>query len=295
MSTLRLVPATGTPMEAVGDSVLVGRDPASDIVLPDGSVSRRHARLERRGDDWAVIDQGSANGTFLDNQRTAEAILRHGQSLRLGSVVLRVEIEGAGDTDVGATVVSSGMEPGATVVSTATVPPHEPSTGTPPPVPRPAPPPPPLVPKKATGGKRPAVWIGSGCCGCLILIAIIVGAVMALPHVLARPAASAVEQQMLALRQGDLATAYGELSEELQSRMDPGDFERFVNAVPVLRQNTEVRITRKVAAWGGGSASIGAEVTSVSGMQRSVEFRLVKEQGVWKISEINVVQPSDQP
>jgi hypothetical protein len=278
-------------MEAVGDSVLVGRDPASDIVLPDGSVSRRHARLERRGDDWAVIDQGSANGTFLDNQRTAEAILRHGQSLRLGSVVLRVEIEGAEDTDVGATVVS-GMEPGATVVSTATVPPPQPSTPTPPPVPRPAPP---LVPKKAAGSKRPVVWIGSGCCGCLVIIAMIVGAVMALPHVLARPAASAVEQEMLALRQGDFATAYSQLSEELRGRMDPVDFERFVNAVPVLRQNTEVRITRKIAAWNGGSASIEAEVTAVSGMQRSVEFRLVKEQGVWKISEINVVQPSDQP
>ena len=291
MSTLRLVPATGTPMEAVGDSVLVGRDPASDIVLPDGSVSRRHARLERRGDDWAVIDQGSANGTFLDNQRTAEAILRHGQSLRLGSVVLRVEIEGAENTDVGATVVS-GMEPGATVVSTATVPPPQPSTPTPPPVPRPAPP---LVPKKAAGSKRPVVWIGSGCCGCLVIIAMIVGAVMALPHVLARPAASAVEQEMLALRQGDFATAYSQLSEELRGRMDPVDFERFVNAVPVLRQNTEVRITRKIATWNAGSASIEAEVTAVSGMQRSVEFRLVKEQGVWKISEINVVQPSDQP
>jgi hypothetical protein len=294
MSTLRLVPATGTPMEAVGDSVLVGRDPASDIVLPDGSVSRRHARLERRGDDWAVIDQGSANGTFLDNQRTAEAILRHGQSLRLGSVVLRVEIEGTGDTDVGATVVSA-LEPGSTVVSTATVTPQQPATDTPPPVPRPAAPPPALVPKKATGGKRPLVWIGSGCCGCLVIIAMIVGAVMALPHVLARPAASAVEQQMLALRQGDLATAYGQLSEELRSRMDFGDFESFVNDVPVLRQNTEVRITRKMAAWSGGSASVEAEVTAVSGMQRSVEFRLVKEQGVWKISEINVVQPSDQP
>jgi hypothetical protein len=294
MSTLRLVPATGAPMEAVGDSILVGRDPASDMVLPDGSVSRRHARLERRGDDWAVIDQGSANGTFLDNQRTAEAILRHGQTLRVGSVVLRVEIEGAEDADVGATVV--GGEAGATVVATATVPPRL-DVGPPhPPEVRPPSPPPPLVPKRTTGGsKRPVIWVASGCCGCLALVGLLIASLIALPHLLARPAAAAVEEHLQALRQGDLTTAYSQLSEELQSRMDPGDYERFVASVPVLRENTDVRITGRTRAWSGATASVQADVTSVSGLQRSVTFRLVKEQGLWKISEIDVAQPSDEP
>ena len=39
------------------------------------------------------MDQGSANGTFLDSQRVAEAILRTGQELRFGAVSFKVEME----------------------------------------------------------------------------------------------------------------------------------------------------------------------------------------------------------
>ena len=40
-----------------------------------------------------MVDQGSANGSFVDGKRVGEAALRDGQRLRLGSVELRVEIE----------------------------------------------------------------------------------------------------------------------------------------------------------------------------------------------------------
>src|SRR5262249_53169910 len=92
MKTLSLGPGFGAPIEITKD-VLVGRDAACDVVVPDGSVSRRHARLEWRGDNWAIVDQASANGTFLDSQRIAEAGLRHGQELRLGGVPFKVLIE----------------------------------------------------------------------------------------------------------------------------------------------------------------------------------------------------------
>ena len=293
MSTLRLVPATGAPMEAVGDSVLVGRDPACDVVLPDGSVSRRHARLERRGEDWAIIDQGSANGTFLDNQRTAEAILHHGQSLRVGSVVLRVEIE---NDEVGATVIG-GLDAGETVLSQGTNPPEigagpsgfdassAPS--------RSVSPPPPLVPRKASGGKRPMVWIASGCCGCLTIVILAALLVMVVVRAMTGPAVETVERHMEALRRGDLPTAYGQLSDELRARMNPGDYEAFVTDVPVLRQNTEVRITER--SWRSEGVLVTTDVTSASGMQRSVAFRVIKEDGAWKIADIDVAQPMEEP
>src|SRR5947209_5136996 len=111
MAPLRLVPASGAAVELDTDSALVGRDPSCDVVVADGSVSRRHARLERRGEDWAVVDQGSANGTFLDSQRITESPLRDGQELRFGAIAYRVEIEG----EEGATVVTTGM-PEVTVI-----------------------------------------------------------------------------------------------------------------------------------------------------------------------------------
>jgi pSer/pThr/pTyr-binding forkhead associated (FHA) protein len=91
--TLTLVPAAGgAPIEVRGERVLVGREPSVDIVLNDPSVSRRHAILERRGAMWVVLDQQSANGTWLDDHRVTEAALRAGQRLRLGMVTLAVNL-----------------------------------------------------------------------------------------------------------------------------------------------------------------------------------------------------------
>lgn len=95
MSTLRLVPPVGAPIEIPGERALIGRDPTADIVVNDPSVSRRHAVVERRPEGWAVFDQRSANGTWLDNVRIEQALLQPGQQLRLGAVSFEVQVPGA--------------------------------------------------------------------------------------------------------------------------------------------------------------------------------------------------------
>src|SRR5512141_3267717 len=94
MASLRLVPASGPgpAIDVVKDQSMVGRDPSCEIVVTDGSVSRRHARLERRGASWWVVDQGSANGTYVNSLRVAEQELRQGQELRFGALSYRVEL-----------------------------------------------------------------------------------------------------------------------------------------------------------------------------------------------------------
>lgn len=58
-------------LRLVGDSGVVGRDPASaDLVVSSDQVSRRHAAWRRRGDSGIeVADLDSANGTFVDGAR----------------------------------------------------------------------------------------------------------------------------------------------------------------------------------------------------------------------------------
>src|SRR3954471_174353 len=112
MSTLRLVPASGPPFEVTKDSALIGREPSCDISITDGSISRRHAKIEKRGDNWVVVDQASANGTFIDSQKVGEAPLKAGQELRLGAVAFKVEITG----------VAPIYDPGATVLQPVGVP-----------------------------------------------------------------------------------------------------------------------------------------------------------------------------
>ena len=142
MASLRLVPASGSPIEISQDQVLVGRETTCDVVLNDGSVSRKHARLEKRGRSWMVVDQGSANGTFVDSQRVAETALHTGQELRFGAVSFRVEVEG--DEAIEATMLTDAPE--ATVVQ-----PVKPA----PPPPRPAAPPAPPAPPRAAAPPPP--------------------------------------------------------------------------------------------------------------------------------------------
>src|SRR5262249_48627128 len=51
-------------------------------------VSRSHARIERDGDGWRIVDLRSRNGIYVDGARTAEARLRHGTVARIGRSLL---------------------------------------------------------------------------------------------------------------------------------------------------------------------------------------------------------------
>jgi two-component system cell cycle response regulator len=73
--------------------MLLGRDPSNDLVLTDAGVSWHHARVEDRGDSWAVVDLGSTNGTFVNRSRVSERVLRPSDKLRLGRTVLRFEVQ----------------------------------------------------------------------------------------------------------------------------------------------------------------------------------------------------------
>ena len=90
---LRLHPAQGDPIVVETGRVLIGRDKTAEVRISDSSISRKHATLERRGSEWVITDNGSANGTFVDDVQVAEAVLRSGQTLRLGAAKFRVEVE----------------------------------------------------------------------------------------------------------------------------------------------------------------------------------------------------------
>jgi pSer/pThr/pTyr-binding forkhead associated (FHA) protein len=74
----------------VGDSALrLGRSVAADVMLEHLSVSRRHAVVVRRGEDVAILDDRSLNGVLVNGERVREAVLEHGDEVRLGDVALR--------------------------------------------------------------------------------------------------------------------------------------------------------------------------------------------------------------
>ena len=51
-------------------------------------VSRRHAIVHQRAGERRILDDRSANGTFVNGRRVTEAELRDGDVVVLGRVVL---------------------------------------------------------------------------------------------------------------------------------------------------------------------------------------------------------------
>lgn len=76
-------------------NMVIGRDPAAELVLTDAGVSWQHARIEDRGDSWALVDLGSTNGTLVNGQKQPEAILSPNDKIVLGRTVLRFEVQDA--------------------------------------------------------------------------------------------------------------------------------------------------------------------------------------------------------
>lgn len=71
-------------------SLRVGRSSSCEIFLPDKTVSRQHARIEVRTTGVIVHDLGSANGTFINDQRVITAPVVPGQHLRFGRVLFHL-------------------------------------------------------------------------------------------------------------------------------------------------------------------------------------------------------------
>ena len=69
-------------------TVRLGRAFGADVVLDDQSVSRRHAIISQRPAGARILDDRSANGTFVNGRRVVEADLRDGDVVVLGRVVL---------------------------------------------------------------------------------------------------------------------------------------------------------------------------------------------------------------
>ena len=105
-----LIPDGSGPIALVSDIVVLGRRPVPDpgrpgaqviaLADPTRTVSKTHARLERRGDAWFITDLSSTNGTLLPGLLGADVELPAGEEAEvadrflLGDATLRLQRRG---------------------------------------------------------------------------------------------------------------------------------------------------------------------------------------------------------
>lgn len=88
--------------------LIIGRSSRNDICLSDPFASRLHAELRRENEQMLLVDNGSANGTFLNGQRVNGAVrIRVGDIVRIGETEIEYSA-GEQSTLSGATVFLSG-------------------------------------------------------------------------------------------------------------------------------------------------------------------------------------------
>jgi len=69
----------------VANETVLGRAGDAGIVLDDAGVSRRHARIERRLEEFVIHDLDSRNGVFVNADRVKERVLHDGDRVQLGT------------------------------------------------------------------------------------------------------------------------------------------------------------------------------------------------------------------
>lgn len=112
-------PSSGPAVFALRDEAVIGRDRQDALAsgkylcIPEPTISRRHARIRRRGASYFVEDLHSRNGTFVSGERLAPGawhVLRDGDELALASARLvfhSLMLPAPGDT---ATVITRSLD-----------------------------------------------------------------------------------------------------------------------------------------------------------------------------------------
>lgn len=76
-----------------GERSSVGRLEDNVFQIPEPSVSSHHCEVLLQGREAHVKDLNSTNGTYINDERILQGVLKPGQVMRLGQVEVRLEDE----------------------------------------------------------------------------------------------------------------------------------------------------------------------------------------------------------
>ena len=89
--SIKAGPDTGRIYE-VAQAAILGRLDTNDIPVKDGKASREHAKIYKQGEQYAIVDLNSSNGTFVNGEKITKRILKSGDEIAIGTVRLVFEL-----------------------------------------------------------------------------------------------------------------------------------------------------------------------------------------------------------
>ncbi|MCC8181064.1 MAG: FHA domain-containing protein [Planctomycetes bacterium] len=84
-------PSQGQTFTIGEKPLVIGRDETCDLSLQDKGASRQHAEIFKIGDMCFIRDLDSKNGTFVNDNRIGEEMLRDGDRIQIGGTIIIFE------------------------------------------------------------------------------------------------------------------------------------------------------------------------------------------------------------
>ena len=143
-----------------------------------------------------------------------------------------------------------------------------------------------VLTNKPSALKKAVMVIGSIIASTLIAFGLFIGVVM----YASSGVVSIVKEQLNALQSGDISKAYSYTSTAFQKASSLDDFKAFVNNYPELTHNKNTTINSRNVEYNNGvsTGKVGGTVHAADGKTATVSYRLLKENGVWKIEEMTI-------
>ena len=277
-------------------SLTIGREPGNQLVVNDAKASSHHAEIRPDGRGYSIIDLGSTNGTFVNEQRLLPNVtrpLQSGDIVRIGDT--RFTYEGMDVSQLEPTVYASP--------SLGSSPNYPPSVVPPPPSVVPPPlayaaygaveqqgayaPPVPPAPTPAQKPSRRGLWITLGAIVGVLLIGAIVFAVIGFVN--RSTPTKTLNAYCSALKGGDYQTAYNQLASGLQSKIGTeAQFAAGYSSNGGLGKVTGCTVSNVNDSGGTGTINY----TFATGSSLVVDYHLFDENGA---SRINSTQPRSTP
>lgn len=69
--------------------VTIGRTEDNTVVLPEHGVSRNHAAIEYEAGDYFIVDLGSSNGVFVNNEKVTRHKLKYWDEIQIHNFVIK--------------------------------------------------------------------------------------------------------------------------------------------------------------------------------------------------------------